>query len=131
MAPIFLSLAEVVEIHRDQIERYGGRPGIRDSGLLQSAVAVPHATMGGEYLHGDLFEMAAAYLFHIVKNHPFVDGNKRTALVVMRTFLKLNGQDLTASQETKYHAVMGLAERSLSEAEFADWVRERLTPEPS
>ena len=81
MNPIFLSLAEVLEIHRDQIERYGGDPGIRDLDLLQSALAIPAAGFGGQYLHNDLYEMAAAYLFHITQNHPFVDGNKRTGAV--------------------------------------------------
>ena len=76
--PIFLCLGEVVEIPRDQIERYGGSPGIRDLGLLQSALAMPAAGFGGRYLHTDLFEMSAAYLFHITQNHPFADGNKRT-----------------------------------------------------
>jgi death-on-curing protein len=78
MPPVFLNLAEVLEIHRDQIERYGGQPGIRDLDLLQSALAMPAAGFGDRYLHEDLLEMAAAYLFHIARNHPFVDGNKRT-----------------------------------------------------
>jgi death-on-curing protein len=73
--PVFLSLGDVIEIHRDQIARYGGDPGIRDLGLLQSAVAIPAAGFGGRFLHTDLFEMAAAYLFHISQNHPFIDGN--------------------------------------------------------
>lgn len=77
MEPLFLSLDEVVEIHGQQIDRYGGSPGIRDSGGLQSALATPQATFGGEYLHQSMPAMAAAYLFHIYQNHPFVDGNKR------------------------------------------------------
>jgi death-on-curing protein len=75
--PVFLTLGEVIEIHRDQIERYGGDPGIRDLSRLQSVLATPVAGFGGRYLHTDLFAMAAAYLFHITQNHPFVDGNKR------------------------------------------------------
>ena len=78
MSPDFLTLDEVLEIHRDQIERYGGAAGIRDLGLLQSALAQPSATFGGQYLHADLHEMAAAYLYHLVQNHPFLDGNKST-----------------------------------------------------
>ena len=81
MNPVFLELHEILEIHRDQIERYGGDPGVRDLELLKSAVAMPMAGVREKYLHGDLFEMAAAYLYHIVQNHPFVDGNKRTGLV--------------------------------------------------
>jgi death-on-curing protein len=72
--PVFLTLGEVIEIHHDQIERYGGDSGIRDLGLLQSAMAMPAAGFGGRYLHADLCEMAAAYLFHITQNYPFVDG---------------------------------------------------------
>jgi len=79
--PVFLGLGEVMEIHRDQIERYGGRPGIRDMGLLQSAVSMPAVGFGDYYLHSDIYEMAGAYLFHIIRNHPFVDGNKRTGAI--------------------------------------------------
>ncbi len=86
MTPVSLSLAEVLEIHRDQIERYGGHAGLRDLGLLQSALAMPAARFGGRYLHGDLLEMAAAYLFHIEQNHPFIDGNKRTGTVAAIVF---------------------------------------------
>lgn len=80
MMPRFLNLLESLEIHQSRIELYGGTDGVRDLGLLQSALAQPSAGFDGEFLHKDLFEMAAAYLFHIVRNHPFVDGNKRTAL---------------------------------------------------
>lgn len=89
--PVFLELDEAVEIHRDQIERYGGTSGIRDMGLLQSALAMPQAGSGGEYFHADLFEMAATYLFHIASNHAFIDGNKRVAMAAALTFLELNG----------------------------------------
>lgn len=123
MAPIFLSLAEVVEIHRDQIERYGGRPGIRDSGLLQSAVAVPQATMGGEYLHSDLFEMAAAYLFHIVKNHPFVDGNKRTGAVAALVFLELNGVEVTPNEDGMADIVLSVAQGKIHKGDVATFLR--------
>ncbi len=96
--PIFLGLEEIIEIHRDQIERYGGYLGIRDIELLQSAVAMPAAGFGEDYLHADIHEMAAAYLFHIVRNHPFVDGNKRTAAVVAVVFLTMNGIELYADE---------------------------------
>ena len=91
MEPSFLTLADVIRIHVDQIERYGGLAGIRDLGLLQSALAMPGASYGGEWLHRDLFEMAAAYAFHLSQNHPFVDGNKRTALASALVFLEPNG----------------------------------------
>src|SRR5207245_5063328 len=90
MAIVFLDLAEVTEIHRDQIERYGGAHGVRDQGLLESALAMPQAGMAGEYFHTDLFEMAAAYLFHLAKNHPFIDGNKRVAAMAAFVFLAMN-----------------------------------------
>jgi death-on-curing protein len=79
MTPVFLTLGEAFAIHANQIEQYGGEPGLRDEGLLRSALAQPEASFGGEWLHTTLAEMAGAYLFHLVKNHAFVDGNKRTA----------------------------------------------------
>ncbi|MDP3703535.1 MAG: type II toxin-antitoxin system death-on-curing family toxin [Candidatus Omnitrophota bacterium] len=88
--PDFLTLAEVINFHADQIHRYGGSLGVRDLGLLESALAQPSASFGGEWLHRDLFEMAAAYAYHICQNHPFIDGNKRTALVCALVFLELN-----------------------------------------
>jgi death-on-curing protein len=88
---IFLELDELLAIHASRIERYGGGLGIRDVGLLQSALQMPRAQFGGQYLHSSLEEMAAAYLFHIAQNHPFIDGNKRAALGAMIAFLGLNG----------------------------------------
>ena len=105
MNPTFLSLAEILEIHHDQIERYGGTVGLRDLGLLQSALAMPAAAFGGQYLHGDLHDMAAAYLFHIVQNRPFLDGNKRTGAVAAIVFLFLNGFELTA-EETEFERLV-------------------------
>jgi death-on-curing protein len=90
----FLTLDEVLRIHEDQVNRYGGSLGLRDRNLLLSALAQPEATFGGQYLHADIFEMAAAYLFHLCGNHAYIDGNKRVALVAARVFLKLNRLDL-------------------------------------
>ena len=90
MDPLFLSLAEVLEMHQQQIDRYGGSPGIRDSGGLQSALATPQASFGGEFLHPSIPAMAAAYLFHICQNHAFVDGNKRVGTNAAITFLLMN-----------------------------------------
>ncbi|MBX3426192.1 MAG: type II toxin-antitoxin system death-on-curing family toxin [Pirellulales bacterium] len=92
----FLSVSDVLLLHLDQIELYGGDPGVRDLGLLDSAVAQPRATFGGELLHQFPFETAAAYLFHLVQNHPFVDGNKRTGAVAALVFLDLNGIEIEA-----------------------------------
>jgi death-on-curing protein len=88
--PLFLSLAEVLEMHKQQIDRYGGSSGTRDSGGLESALATPQATFGGEFLHRSIPAMAAAYLFHICQNHPFVDGNKRVGANAAITFLLMN-----------------------------------------
>ena len=123
MTPVFLSLAEVLEIHRDQLERYGGHAGLRDLGLLQSALAVPAAAFGGRYLHGDLVEMAAAYLFHIVQNHPFIDGNKRTGMVAAIVFLSLNGIELRADETQLEQLVIDVAKGKAGKSSVADFLR--------
>jgi death-on-curing protein len=121
--PAFLTLAEVVEIHRDQIERYGGRGGVRDIRLLESALAAPAVSAGGEYAHPDLFAMAAAYTFHIVKNHPFVDGNKRAGLAAALVFLELNGISLLDPAGRLYEAVTKLAAGQSGKEQFAALLR--------
>jgi death-on-curing protein len=121
--PLFLTLDEVLGIHADQIRRYGGRPGLRDLGLLQSALAMPETTFGGEFLHGTVFEMAAAYLFHLARNHPFVDGNKRAALMSALVFLGLNGQRLDAESGALYELVDGVAAGSVDKAEVSVFFR--------
>jgi death-on-curing protein len=98
--PVFLELDEVIEIHHNQIELYGGPAGIRDIELLKSAISLPPATFGGEYLHKNLYEMAAAYLFHIARNHPFIDGNKRTGAAAAAVFLLMNGIELNADEDS-------------------------------
>jgi death-on-curing protein len=123
MTPVFLGLDEVLEIHRDQIERYGGSSGVRDMGLLQSALAMPQAGSGGQYFHADLYEMAAAYLFHIVKNHPFVDGNKRVGAMAAFAFLKLNGITLKASEPAFEKVVLSVAEGTTDKAAIARFFR--------
>jgi death on curing protein len=99
MSPRFLTLDQTYAIHRNQSELYGGESGLRDMGLLQSALAMPSSGFGVEYFHKDLYEMAAAYLFHLVKNHPFVDGNKRIGFVASYIFLRLNGIVVTADND--------------------------------
>ena len=128
MARVFLSLAEVLEIHRDQIERYGGHTGLRDLGLLQSALAMPAAGFGGRYLHSDLSEMAAAYLFHIVQNHPFVDGNKRTGAVAAIVFLSLNGKELVADDAQLEKLVLDVARGKAGKDAVADFLRNNARP---
>jgi len=123
MTPRFLTLEEVIEIHADQIERYGGSPGTRDKDLLQSAVAVPESGFGEHYLHTDLFEMAAAYLFHLVKDHPFVDGNKRVGAMAAFTFLKLNGLTLTAKDTQFESIILTVAQSKMGKAGVAEFLR--------
>ena len=115
----FLSLAEVLEIHGDQLTRYGGRSGIRDIELLKSALGSPLATFGGEFLHTDIYEMAAAYLYHIVMNHPFIDGNKRTGAVSAIIFLIMNEYEFNAPEEELFDTVLELAKGRLSKAEIS------------
>lgn len=127
MPPIFLDLDEVIEIHRDQIERYGGRVGIRDMDLLQSAVAMPQAAFGGKYLHPDLFDMAAAYLFHIVQNHPFVDGNKRVGTAAALVFLALNGVNVRATNKALVQVVRAVAQGHIGKSAIAEFLRKHST----
>ena len=121
---VFLTMEEVLEIHDDQIRRYGGGSGIRDGGLLQSAVAMPSMGFGEDYLHGDVYEMAAAYLFHIVQNHPFVDGNKRTGAVAAVVFLALNGIELQTDEEEFERVVRAVAEGVLGKDAVAEFLRD-------
>jgi death-on-curing protein len=114
--PTFLTLDEVLALHADQVERYGGDHGVRDVGLLESAIAMPQATFSG-YLHASLTEMAAAYLFHLVRNHPFLDGNKRAGLMTALVFLGLNGLELDADADRLTELVLGVAAGKVSKAE--------------
>ena len=119
----FLETEDVLVLHSDQMELYGGEHGVRDMDLLESAIAQPKATFGGEYLHKDLFEMAAAYLFHIVQNHPLVDGNKRTGLVAALTFLDFNGIEIDAPGGSLYDLTLSAATGKSGKAEIADFFR--------
>ncbi|HUP49100.1 MAG TPA: type II toxin-antitoxin system death-on-curing family toxin [Thermoanaerobaculia bacterium] len=123
MDPLFLTLEEVLVIHESRIRRYGGRSGIRDIGLLQSAVGTVGATFAGTFLHTTLFEMAAAYLFHICRNHPFVDGNKRTALACALAFLHLNGVTVEAEPDDLYELVMRVASGAAGKSDVAVFLR--------
>lgn len=107
--PIFLTLAEIVDIHTDQITRDGGQAGVRDFGLLESALAQPEASFAGEWLHRDRYEMAAAYAYHLCQNHPFVDGNKRVALASALVFLELNGISLLDPKGKLREAMLAVA----------------------
>lgn len=121
--PLFLTLVEVIEIQGDQIRRYGGGGGVRDLGLLESALAQPEASFAGEWLHKDLYEMAAAYGYHLCQNHPFIDGNKRTALASALVFLELNGVSLADPKGLLKDAMLQIAEGKMSKPEFAKLLR--------
>ena len=123
MPPTFLTLDEALEIHRDQIERYGGRAGIRDMALLQSALAMPQTSFGGKYLHTDLFEMAAACLFHIVRNHPFLDGNKRAGTVAALIFLALNDKEVRVTDAALVRIVLSVARGETGKSGIAEFLR--------
>jgi len=123
MEPTFLTYDEVIIIHEDQMRRYGGLVGVRDDGLLLSALAMPQTGFGDQYAHSDVFEMAAAYLFHLVKNHPFVDGNKRVGAVASRVFLALNGIVLNMSEDDAYDLVIATAEGGATKSEIAEAFR--------
>lgn len=122
-APVFLTLDEVLALHADLVERYGGVAGVRDVGLLSSALGTVQATFDGEYLHPSLFEMAGAYLFHLARNHPFVDGNKRTALMVALLFLWLNGHEVRAGEDELVDLVEGVAAGRLTKAEASAFLQ--------
>jgi len=128
MIPTFLTPDEVLAVHEDQITRYGGRRGVRDLNLLFSALGTPPATFDGMFLHNDLFEMAAAYLYHVARNHPFVDGNKRTALAAALVFLWLNGFRLHAEEDAATDLVLKVAAGKASKAEAAVFLKAHSRP---
>jgi death-on-curing protein len=121
--PEFLTLSDVLQIHEEQIETYGGINGIRDEGLLKSAVMMPQASFGGEYLHTDLFSIASAYAFHIAENQPFLDGNKRTALVASLVFLDINGLEILESEMQLYNAMIDIANKKMDKYDLAELLK--------
>ena len=122
--PEFLDVEDVLAIHAALLEEHGGQAGIRDRGLLESAVATPQVTFGGELLHEDLFAMAAAYAFHIAENQPFVDGNKRAAMGAALVFLDINGIEVAEATDALQEAMIALAERRLDKTGLAAILRE-------
>jgi len=124
--PIWVRDDVVQAIHWRQLAEHGGEPGVRDKGLLSSALARPKNLLAYAEREPDLAALAAAYAFGITKNHPFLDGNKRTAYVVCRTFLKLNRCDIEASREEKYLTFLQVADGTLTEERLASWLRDHL-----
>lgn len=115
----FLTLNDVLEIHIDQINRYGGERGIRDQGLLLSAIAQPSSTFNGQYLHTTLYDKAGAYLYHICQNHPFIDGNKRAALVSSLMFLAMNNCPFDYQEAPLEQLVLELAQGKIKKDAIA------------
>jgi death-on-curing protein len=121
--PVWVEKAIAIAIHQRQLAEHGGSDGIRDNGLLESALFRPLNQFA--YSKPSIFDLAAAYGYGITKNHPFIDGNKRTGYIVMRTFLRLNGYDINASITEKYATWIKLADNQISEAELANWIEEK------
>jgi death-on-curing protein len=124
---VFLSVAEVLRIHRRIIADFGGEDGLRDRGLLESAVAMPHAMFDGAFLHPDLATMAAAYHFHLCANHPFVDGNKRVAVAAAEIFLLANGATLDATDDELEQITLGVANAVLGKGDVITFFQAHTT----
>jgi death-on-curing protein len=127
--PVWLSIDLIIAIHDEQLEQFGGPSGLRDRGLLESALARPL----NQYAYGkdDLAALAAAYGFGLAKNHPFVDGNKRTALLAIVTFLGLNGREFTASEAEAAVTMLGVASGEIDEEELARWIGANVIDSPA
>lgn len=124
----YLTLAEVVDLHRRLLDATGGAPGVRDLGALDSAIAQPKATFGGVDLYPSMAEKAAALCFSLVQNHAFVDGNKRVAHAAMETFLVLNGSEIDADVSEQERLMLALAAGEIDRAQLTDWLRIHLRP---
>ncbi len=123
---IFLSVDDVLLLHADTIDVDGGLHGVRDHGLLDAAVAMPRQQFGGNYLHEDLTAMAAAYLFHLAQNHPFVDGNKRAAVMAALTFLHVNGSEQLPPPQVLEITTLQVAAGELSKDALTQWMRAQI-----
>ena len=128
MEPLFLSLEEVLEIHRQQIDRYGGASGVRDLSLLESAIAQPQASFSNEFLHASIPAMAAAYLFHICRNHPLVDGNKRVEANAAITFLLINDWEPTFTEDALVDTVLAVASSSMTKEDLVRFFQAHSVP---
>jgi death-on-curing protein len=126
MSVVWIEESVVLALHEEHLAEHGGPVGIRDRGLLESALFRPQNLIG--YGDPDLAALAAAYGFGLARNHPFIDGNKRTAFTVMELFLALNGQELIADDPPCIVTILKLAEGSLTETELADWIRVNANP---
>jgi death-on-curing protein len=126
----YLTLAEVVELHELVLEAAGGAAGVRDLGGLESALAQPKASFEGQDLHQTLVEKAAAMCFSLVQNHPFVDGNKRTAHAAMETFLVLNGNEIEASVDEQERVMIEFSAGRVQRAQLVEWLQDHVRTVP-
>jgi death-on-curing protein len=126
--PEFLTIDDVLALHADRVDKYGGSMGLRDAGSLSSAIGMVSATFGGAFLHPTLAEMAAAHLFHVSQAHAFVDGNKRVALATALAFLALNGQELHADPDALYDICIRVAAGEASKSDAAVFIERHLRP---
>jgi death-on-curing protein len=124
---IFMPKNVIIYFHEQLILNYGGSHGLRDENLLDSALEQPKATFGEKYLHDSIMKMAAAYGYHLCNNHPFIDGNKRIALVAMDIFLQRNGFEIIASEKDIFNLIMELASGNLSKESLANWLKNVMT----
>ncbi len=126
----FLPEALILAIHEDQIRLYGGAYGVRDAAALDAAIYMPQAQFEGQFLHTTIFHMAAAYGFHLSQNHPFLDGNKRTAGMAMFTFLQLNGLEVIVAESDYYVTMMAVASGQTDKEQLADWLQTAVNGTP-
>lgn len=124
----FLTLQQVLDIHAEVIRLHGGDPSVHDEGLVDSAVAQPQATYGGDYLNPTLPDMAAALGFSLVSNHGFKDGNKRVGFTATDVFLRLNGHKISAPVDEAEGIILSIASGTMTREQFADWLRQNIAP---
>ncbi len=129
--PRFLTADEVLTLHAAAIERFGGTLGVRDEGLLDSALAMPKQAFGGQFAHPIPFGMGSAYAFHLCKNHPFIDGNKRVALAACLVFLRMNGWEVLSNEDETVERVLAIAEGRLDKSGFEEWLVVHAKARPS
>jgi death-on-curing protein len=127
---IYLELDDIFDFHADVIRRHGGDPGLRDRGLIESAVAQPQMTFDGQELYPTIEEKAAAIAFSLASNHGFVDGNKRVAHVAMAVFLDINRFQIVADTDEQEEVFLKLADHRMTRQELLDWIRARIQPLP-
>ncbi len=129
--PRFLEVDEILTLQESAVDEYGGSYGVRDQGLLEAAISMPRQAFGGTFAHDVPFGMAAAYAFHLCKNHPFVDGNKRAALAACVVFLRLNGWEIHVPDLEAADQILAVAEGRIDKAALAEWIAARARPRAS